>query len=403
MMLVMVMMVILVWDGSQSRCRGEPVAWQRTTARSQCYFYECDPLFASEELQDTRRTAALLDGKLREQAAAQGSLWSRLQLRALLAQEETNYKWQCLRESSRVQANEALAHLSNLFSMFPQQEKALQTVYNAVRNHLISGGPTAIHLMGNNGVGKTAISRAVGLALGRELHPQMGSDYSSNIVYVNCIQLANSNSIDRVVEKILLAVRRNARSVVIIDDLQFLFEHPHIINTLGGLVAATNAYDTDVSKAIFIFTSNFGSEFLKKDLSMEELTRQVYELHIKTFQQPLVELSALVPVLSYEFEGFVDIADALLRHMLCRFTIAKFIGPDSPFIEYHPQLPDFLARAVYADGRLDRQARLVENYFNDLIVGPLHSAFFSSFPLTRHQVIRIGLRQNTIYFELIHI
>lgn len=380
--------------------------FERTRNRSECYFFECDGsgMPGIFNPRDVRREAAAIASRpqsQRSQSQSVGLVGGFQHIFSPLVSDFKDLKQQVgCTMSTRRELGSALARLELLTDGFVRQKDAVNEVRNAVRKHLISGGPTVLHLVGNNGVGKSYLAKLVSLALDMAPHPSLHAAAGSALLELNLMQKVNSEKHHTLVEDILSFLQRRPDGVVLLDDLQYLGDRHDIIDAISSLFATQEFLGTDMSQAMFILTSNYGANFaLPEAQSSSAQLQRVFYSHLGLFRNhAITEIPHLIILPAYDEDGFAEMAATKLSNLFCDAVVAEHVGPHTPYLEYDSRVPHLLATIAWTDGRRQRMGRIVEDTLNYQIVGPLIEQFESEnkLPLKANQVIRITVDDSAV-------
>ena len=394
---VLTVMCIIVINTAPSEVQGKML---QTTSRSKCYSFDCDLIKNSMLSDRARREAKIIHAPLEVSSFfdffASYSIPPFLQKTvSLIKKGATSIRdfVECVTDLAALRSkDDALDSFEALSRSFVAQPRALEQIRTIIRSHLIKGGPTALHLVGDNGLGKTTMAKMISLAFYNAPNAALGASAGSGLLHINCLEVRARDQQSQLIATITAHLKKNPISVILIDDLQYLSDSPHVLNELSVLFSNEHAYDIDLRGVFIILTSNFGANYSNPHISDAELDQRVHHLHSSTFDNHvLTDVPGLVALRPFLFEGFVEVLSSLLQEFYCDFTIAKALGPHSPYLLYDSQIPVRLARLAWEDGRRLRMGRNILDTFNQYIVGPLlgDTELRKHFPLRSDQIIEI--------------
>ncbi|MDP2434559.1 MAG: AAA family ATPase [archaeon] len=387
--------------------------------RAECYTFDCDlrglPMSRTVPVSDKVRREA----KHLAQSSSSWSLFGGLSgmgwdtfMSGMLGwlEAEARRQMTCsIFKDDRRSPDEALEAFELLVRDFVAQPRALDKVRARFRQHVLMGGPTSLHLVGDNGLGKTSLSRMISLALFKTPNLAQGENAGSGLFLVNCLQLRASGSREDPVESILQFVRRNPYSVVLIDDLQYLRDGDSraVLDGLGVLLSSKQASDragnlVDLRGVFFVLTSNTGIQYTREDISDAELDQKVFSLHVNYFpNHQLSDVPNIAALRPLTFAGFGAVSRALFSSFFCFHPIAGLVGPYTPHLLYDDRVPELLALLAWEDGRRLRMGRTIMNHFEEHIIGPLLGSpvFRQRYPLKANETLTIELTEDGQGFE----
>ena len=246
------------------------------------------------------------------------------------------------------------------------------------------------------------MAKLISLALYRKPNQAAFHTAGYGFFHISCLEVKTKPNRAGLVESVLNFVDRNPNAVVLVDDVHYLVDQPQILDSLSVLFSAETFSGRDLRGVLFVLTSNTGLDYSAENISDAELDQKVYYHHLTIFKNHvLTEIPHLIALRPFSFDGFYQVVESLFHTFYCDFSIAKKIGPYTPYLRYQLQVVQHLAELAWFDGRRLRMGRVIQDQFNAHIVDPLLSdrILTQRYPLQSNQIISISLdnEKNFIY------
>eukprot|EP01080_Neovahlkampfia_damariscottae_P010815 gene10815-3433_t len=257
--------------------------------------------------------------------------------------DPTCYKTQCIRNSNFTHIYEKLKEkvfgqdvaLSNLRDIFKYKLNQQQTE------------PISIHLVGDNGIGKSLTSsilteylfkfhNKVSMENRYALLYQHGADYLAPRDPDEKLRSKISiKYIDTLKSKIVTQLKKCSNSIIYIDDFQQMMSEVFLSfeQYLKGIIEYNNE-QISTKNAIFIFTSDLGSEDLTRNKNIHELKEFIHERLEQFSSNQINQHLQNIPFQSLNKSAFKKIIKRELNILKCQIKEIKNLEYDLNVLNY---------------------------------------------------------------------
>eukprot|EP01006_Ploeotia_vitrea_P049993 TRINITY_DN67399_c1_g1_i1.p1 TRINITY_DN67399_c1_g1~~TRINITY_DN67399_c1_g1_i1.p1 ORF type:complete len:380 (+),score=23.83 TRINITY_DN67399_c1_g1_i1:31-1140(+) len=228
--------------------------------------------------------------------------------------------------------------------------------------------PLTLHFAGDNGVGKTWLARLTSRALFQKEHPSIDNvgDGFVQLDIPTSHELGDEESIARARRSVRIqlaeALKSCERSVVLIDELETI--HPKIISAIAPAFKGDPIHGVATNRAIFILTSDFGSEGIAAGKSPDKVIEMVWKFcgQIYADTPEIQKTVTIVPFASLLRQDFYALTKHYMDYLPCKVKKLKCV-------KYSTDVTNFLVDQAWEGGLRNKNARAVDEQFTFWVHG----------------------------------
>lgn len=200
------------------------------------------------------------------------------------------------------------------------QEAAIDLIVSAFRSKK-SDEPLSMHLVGDNGTGKTLAGKLISNAIFKAEHPT-GALYIRGNSYIASESTHTSAFRRGIKDMIEKQLKQCPGSLIVVDELQLM--HRHTIVVFDQFLDTTFRADylanggVDTSQATFIFISDFGKEGSSINDKPEELVQRAYDESVSIWKGSRTSslIQTIVPFMPASPRGVFELVSKMTYELL---------------------------------------------------------------------------------------
>eukprot|EP01001_Neometanema_parovale_P007105 NODE_3425_length_1222_cov_108.072793_g3251_i0.p1 GENE.NODE_3425_length_1222_cov_108.072793_g3251_i0~~NODE_3425_length_1222_cov_108.072793_g3251_i0.p1 ORF type:complete len:365 (-),score=42.44 NODE_3425_length_1222_cov_108.072793_g3251_i0:63-1157(-) len=255
--------------------------------------------------------------------------------------DSLNLKWNCWRSVGRCFAIKNKAKVLQRFDKATEglvgQEENLRRVISMKLDQ--PDKQVNMHFAGDNGVGKTWLSRLISSAMfskSSRLWPDAGQGYYA-ISFNHIPETASESALEEerklILDQIHRALLHCPQAVILVDELQNM--HWALAKALVPALKGEPIKGVPSKNAIFILTSDFGHEGHASGLTVEQIRKEVYSFSAHLYKDDLAMANQMIvlPFAAMDRQKFEATVVAKFQKLPCKSPQLRCVRWDTAAVK----------------------------------------------------------------------